>query len=110
MQSTGDQQPGLWQRIRAYWWYAWGMSSCYWGIRSAEQALFREGIRSFDRALKIWPEFAQVIRAISRRSACRNRKLTTVSEFGDEPQLARGGRTSDPNVASRAKPVTNTLA
>lgn len=73
MQSTSDQQPGLWQRIRAYWWYAWGMSSCYWGIRSAEQMLFREGIRSFDRALKVWPQFAQVY---YRRGLIRGRELS----------------------------------
>ena len=46
------------RRALAYFWYIWGLSWCYWGIRTASQPFFRAGIRSFDRALRLWPGFA----------------------------------------------------
>ncbi|MBK9713507.1 MAG: hypothetical protein IPO81_19735 [Kouleothrix sp.] len=61
-----------WRRALAYWWYAWGLSWCYWGIRWANQAYFRSGIRSFDRALRLWPQFA---RGYYRRGLIRGREL-----------------------------------
>jgi tetratricopeptide (TPR) repeat protein len=61
-----------WRRALAYWWYAWGLSWCYWGIRAANRTFFRAGIRSFDRALRLWPEFAQVV---YRRGLIRGREL-----------------------------------
>lgn len=62
-----------WRRALAYWWYAWGLSWCYWGIRSASQSFFRAGIRSFDRALRQWPGFTLVY---YRRGLIRGRELS----------------------------------
>ena len=69
---TQPDDIALWRRALAYWWYAWGLSWCYWGIRTAEQTFFRAGIRSFDRAIRIWPEFAG---AFYRRGLIRGREL-----------------------------------
>ena len=66
----------LWRRALAYCWYAWGLSWCYWGIRSANRSFFRAGIRAFDRSLRLWPGFAQ---AYYRRGLIRGREL------GDQP-------------------------
>jgi tetratricopeptide (TPR) repeat protein len=49
------------------------MSCCYWGIRTAEQAFYRAGIRSFDRAIRIWPRFAG---GFYRRGLIRGRELS----------------------------------
>jgi tetratricopeptide (TPR) repeat protein len=68
-----EREPSIWQRMLAYWWYAWGLSWCYWGIRTAEQAFFRGGIRAFDRAIRIWPGFAG---AHYRRGLIRGRELS----------------------------------
>jgi tetratricopeptide (TPR) repeat protein len=88
------------RRALAYWWYAWGLSWCYWGIRGANQSFFRAGIRSFDRALRLWPEFAQVY---YRRGLIRGRELSdytaavndltrasTLAPEWDAPYLQRG--------------------
>ncbi len=61
-----------WRRVLAYWWYAWGLSWCYWGIRWANQSYFRSGIRSFDRAIRLWPQFS---RGFYRRGLIRGREL-----------------------------------
>lgn len=61
------------RRALAYWWYAWGLSWCYWGIRGASQSFFRAGVRAFDRALRLWPGFAQ---AHYRRGLIRGRELS----------------------------------
>ena len=37
------------RRALAYWWYAWGLSWCYWGIRTAEPAC-RTWLPSADRS------------------------------------------------------------
>ena len=71
MTNPPDGAP-QWRRALAYWWYAWGLSWCYWGIRWANQAYFRSGIRSFDRALRLWPRFA---RGYYRRGLIRGREL-----------------------------------
>jgi tetratricopeptide (TPR) repeat protein len=62
-----------WRRLLAYWWYAWGLSWCYWGIRTAEQWFFRGGIRAFDRAIRVWPGFAG---GYYRRGLIRGRELS----------------------------------
>ena len=41
-----QQDISTWRRAQAYWWYAWGLSWCRWGIYTAEQSFFRAGIRS----------------------------------------------------------------
>ena len=61
-----------WRRALAYWCYVWGLSWCAWGIRSANRSFFRAGIRSFDRALRLWPAFA---RSYYRRGLIRGREL-----------------------------------
>jgi tetratricopeptide (TPR) repeat protein len=89
-----------WRRLLAYWWYAWGLSWCYWGIRTAEQWFFRGGIRAFDRAIRVWPGFAG---GFYRRGLIRGRELsqhrqaiddlTTAIELDPEwpePYLQRG--------------------
>jgi tetratricopeptide (TPR) repeat protein len=95
-----DSEIASWRRALAYWWYIWGMSWCYWGIRTAEQWFFRGGIRSFDRAIRIWPGFAG---GFYRRGLIRGRELsqhqqaiddlTTAIELDPEwpePYLQRG--------------------
>ena len=62
-----------WRRFLAYWWYAFGLSWCYWGIRTAEQSFFRGGIRAFDRAIRVWPDFAA---GFYRRGLIRGRELS----------------------------------
>jgi tetratricopeptide (TPR) repeat protein len=72
---TETAQPGVasWRRALAYCWYAWGLSWCYWGLRGANQSFFRAGIRSFDRAIRIWPQFAD---GFYRRGLIRGRELS----------------------------------
>lgn len=98
-----SEQPGVptpLRRALAYWWYAWGLSWCYWGIRGANQSFFRAGIRAFDRALRLWPGFAK---GYYRRGLIRGRELgdhaaaiadmTRASELApawDAPYLQRG--------------------
>lgn len=64
--------PPLWGRIRARWWYLWGLSLCYSGNRSHEQSFYRAGVDSFGRALRIWPAYAA---AHYRRGLIRGREL-----------------------------------
>jgi tetratricopeptide (TPR) repeat protein len=64
--------PSRWRQVQAYWWYAWGLSWCRWGIYTAEQSFFRAGIRSFDRAIRVWPQFAH---GFYRRGFIRGREL-----------------------------------
>lgn len=72
---TGETEPeiALWRRALAYWWYMWGLSLCYWGIRTAEQSFYRGGIRAFDRAIRAWPRFAG---GFYRRGLIRGRELS----------------------------------
>ena len=72
MSDTSEREISLWRRVLAYWCYAWGLSWCSWGIRGANQSFFRAGIRSFDRALRLWPAFA---RGYYRRGLIRGREL-----------------------------------
>ena len=69
-QTTSSVTP--WRKALAYWWYAWGLSWCYWGIRWANRSHFSAGIRSFDRSLRLWPNFA---RGHYRRGLIRGREL-----------------------------------
>ena len=73
MTRTTQPDIALWRRALAYWWYAWGMSMCYWGIRTAEQSFYRAGVRSFDRAIRVWPQFAG---GFYRRGLIRGRELS----------------------------------
>jgi tetratricopeptide (TPR) repeat protein len=88
------------RRALAYWWYAWGLSWCYWGIRPAEPACFRAGIRSIDRSIRLWPDFAA---GFYRRGLIRGRELsqhaqaiadlthaTELAPEWPEPYLQRG--------------------
>jgi hypothetical protein len=70
--DTTHREIAPWRKALAYWWYAWGLSWCYWGIRGANQSFFRAGIRSFDRAVWLWPQFAQ---GVYRRGLIRGREL-----------------------------------
>jgi len=70
---TDEPDIALWRRALAYWWYTWGLSLCYWGIRTAEQSFFRAGVRSFDRAIHVWPGFAG---GVYRRGLIRGRELS----------------------------------
>jgi tetratricopeptide (TPR) repeat protein len=92
--------PPLWSRMRARWWYVWGLSLCYRGNRSHEQSDYRAGVASFSRALRIWPSLAS---AYYRRGLIRGRELgehlaaiedlTRASELRPEwadPYLQRG--------------------
>ena len=72
MTDGTEPEIAAWRRALAYWWYAWGLSWCSWGLRSANQSFFRAGIRSFDRALRLWPAFA---RGYYRRGLIRGREL-----------------------------------
>jgi hypothetical protein len=98
--DTADREIAAWRRALAHWWYAWGLSWCYWGIRGANQSFFRAGIRSFDRALRLWPAFA---RGYYRRGLIRGRELNEhaagIADMGraiaidprwPEPYLQRG--------------------
>jgi tetratricopeptide (TPR) repeat protein len=99
---TEATQPDIasWRRGLAYWWYAWGLSWCYWGVRMSSQSFFRAGMRSFDRALRLWPAFAQ---PYYRRGLIRGRELNqhaaAIDDMGraiaidpqwPEPYLQRG--------------------
>lgn len=92
--------PPLWGRVRARWWYIWGLSLCYRGNRGHDQAFYRAGVAAFGRALRIWPGFAT---AHYRRGLIRGRELgehrpaladlTRASELRPEwadPYLQRG--------------------
>lgn len=77
MGTTAEQQDAApWRRALAYCWYAWGLSWCHWGIRTADQGCFRAGVRAFDRAARIWPQFAG---CFYRRGIIRSREL---GEYG----------------------------
>lgn len=65
-------RPALWRRIRARFWYAWGLSLCYNGNRSADRSFYRAGIEAFDRAAALWPGMAA---AYYRRGLIRGREL-----------------------------------
>jgi tetratricopeptide (TPR) repeat protein len=79
MTHSNDIAP--WRRALAYWWYMWGLSWCYWGIRTAEQWFFRGGIRAFDRAIRVWPGFAG---GFYRRGLIRGRELSQHQQAIDD--------------------------
>lgn len=87
-------------RLRARWWYAWGLSLCYTGGRSHERSLYTAGVRAFGRAARCWPDYAP---AYYQRGAVRGRELgeyqAAVADLGrasdlrpdwPEPYLERG--------------------
>lgn len=69
---SDSDPPQLWERLRARWWYIWGLSLCYRGNRAHEQSYYRAGVESFGRALRIWPGYAP---AHYRRGLIRGREL-----------------------------------
>ena len=73
MAETAGPEVASWRRALAYWWYAWGLSWCHWGLRTTNQSFFRAGIRSFDRAVRVWPQFAA---GFYRRGLIRGRELS----------------------------------
>jgi len=56
--SDNQRDISFLRRAWAYWWYAWGASLCYWGLRTHERQLFRAGVDAFGRAVRAWPEFS----------------------------------------------------
>lgn len=46
-------------RLGARWWYLWGLSVCYSANVLANKRLYRAGVWSFQRAVKLWPTFVQ---------------------------------------------------
>ena len=100
MTETTVREIAAWRQGLAYVCYAWGLSWCYWGVRGSNQSFFRAGIRSFDRALWLWPAFAQ---GYYRRGLIRGRELNqraaAIADMGraiaidpqwPEPYLQRG--------------------
>jgi tetratricopeptide (TPR) repeat protein len=73
IRAGSEHEVPLWRRALAYWWYAWGLSWCHWGLRTSEQSFFRAGVRAFDRAVRLWPHFAT---AFYRRGLIRGRELS----------------------------------
>jgi tetratricopeptide (TPR) repeat protein len=70
-EETAPQVSPIRQGI-AYWWYIWGQSCSYWGIRTAERAFFRAAVRLYSLAVAAWPAFAM---GIYRRGLVRGREL-----------------------------------
>lgn len=87
-------------RLRARFWYAWGLSLCYSGHRTAERSYYESGVGAFKRAIGLWPEFAQ---AHYRSGIIKGREMghyraaiidldraTNLSPDWPEPYLQRG--------------------
>jgi tetratricopeptide (TPR) repeat protein len=90
----------LLQRLRARLWYAWGLSLCYTGHRTAERSFYEAGVGAFKRAAALWPGFAQ---AHYRSGIIKGREMghyraaiidldraTSLSPEWPEPYLQRG--------------------
>ncbi len=90
----------FWRRALAQWWYLWGLSLCHAGHRTVDRSYYEGGVRSFQRAIRLWPTFA---RAYYRSGLIRGRELglytAAVIELGraitlqpewPEPYLQRG--------------------
>ncbi len=67
-----DNQTSLLRRTLAYWWYIWGLSICYSANRMVDKGLYASGVRSFQRAIRLWPQFAG---AYYRSGLIRGREL-----------------------------------
>ena len=65
-------RPALGSRLLAHWHYAWGLSLCLAGHRTADQSFYAAGVAAFSRAAQIWPTFAP---AFYRRGLIRGREL-----------------------------------
>lgn len=70
--AASEQPSGLWARIVGRWWYLWGTSLCYWGIRTADRSFYQGGVRAYNRAIQARPDFAQ---GYYRRGLIRGREL-----------------------------------
>ena len=91
---------GLWQRVLARMYFAWGQSCAYWGNKTVSPRLYRWAVGAFDRALGHAPGWnqAQLRRAVVRGRELDDytgavRDLTAIIERDSEwaePYLQRG--------------------
>src|SRR5438094_484983 len=72
MVNTSNDEVTTWHRMLAYLWYAWGMSLCYWGIRTTDRSFYQAGVNAFSRAIVAWPTFSG---SYYRRGLIRGREL-----------------------------------
>lgn len=56
---TATLPTSFWRRMQARFWYAWGLSLCHAGNRTADRSFYEAGITAFKRATILWPEYAQ---------------------------------------------------
>jgi tetratricopeptide (TPR) repeat protein len=97
---TSSTTTSLLQRLRARLWYAWGLSLCYTGHRTAERSYYEAGVEAFKRAASLWPQFAP---AHYRSGIIKGREMghyraaiidldraTNLSPEWPEPYLQRG--------------------
>jgi tetratricopeptide (TPR) repeat protein len=90
----------FWQRLQARFWYAWGMSLCYSGQRTADRSFYEAAVSAFQRATRLWPTFAS---AFYRSGLIKGREMglyraaiidldraTNVMPEWPEPYLQRG--------------------
>ncbi len=81
-------RPSLWGRIRAHWWYVWGLSLCYYGNLSQERSFYRSGVESFGRTLQLWPTYGA---ALYQRGLIRGRELgehsAAIADLGQASEL-----------------------
>lgn len=75
-EPVADTTPAL-RRYLAYFWYMWGASLCYWGLRTTDRRLFRGGVAAYARATRVWPAFAG---AHARRGTILSRELNQHQE------------------------------
>ena len=100
MADLPDDDIAWWRRTIAYVWYIWGMSLCYWGIRTMDRSFYQAGVNAFSRAINLWPTFSG---SYYRRGLIRGRELgeheqgirdlTRAIEYNpiwSEPYLQRG--------------------
>lgn len=99
-QAHSSKPTPAWRRYWAYCWYAWGISLSHWGLRTRDDSFWRAALGSFDRATRIWPDFA---RGYYRRGIIRGRELgehqqgiadltsaTQIAPDWPDPYLQRG--------------------
>ncbi len=70
--TASEPEPAAWRRWLAYFWFLWGASLSYWGLRTHEVGLFRWAVASYSRAARVWPGFSA---AYYRRGELRSREL-----------------------------------
>ncbi len=111
---TDEPDIALWRRALDYWWYTWGLSLCYWGIRTAEQSFFRAGVRSFDRAIHVWPGYPHIIETSRLVLAHLGQELLPLfgrakslgtAPAGEDRRWVRGIRPGEKLVAPEMVPI-----